>query len=573
MKAKISTTLTALAVILSCSITSILTISCSDGDSITENEIMYEAEIWDISPLVISVKVVSTEGYSVLNEQTVKKITATYHDQTYACLKETRYYLPNFYGLTYANDYLLFGELDGADTYHGDELILDWGDGSKKDTITFSHRLNWEDSKFSVHQEFRLNGKVTTGQIVIHKDLSAETDNTPRRNIPLSSDQLKLVHRINAFGFELFRKMYDHLETPNISCVASPLSVSYILGMLATGARFDYLDESGTRAEILKVLDMRDAWPYDYIDPMNTLFKTLIDYAPLVDTSVDIQLANAFFTRKEFTIYGGYPSFLAQYYHADYGQLDFTSPTAVEQINAWCSQKTKGLIPSIIDGISPDAVAFLLNAIYFRAEWTNGFDEKQTQEGDFTLANGRKTKLPLMHNQLTTSYIKTDLFEALYLPFSKQAYRMFLLLPNNGHTIADVVEALTDEMVTSLPWQTANATVTLPRFQISSNYDKLPEMLQALGIRKMFTPEAEFTNISPNNIFISMMKQKANLSINEQGGEAAVITIAGMYDGVELGEFPSPLPKVTFTADRPFVYLITEQSSGTIFFIGTYEGN
>ena len=77
MKAKISTTLTALAVILSCSITSILTISCSDGDSITDNDITYEATVWDISPLVISVKVVSTEGYSVLNEQTVKKITAT----------------------------------------------------------------------------------------------------------------------------------------------------------------------------------------------------------------------------------------------------------------------------------------------------------------------------------------------------------------------------------------------------------------------------------------------------------------------------------------------------------------
>lgn len=569
MKAKKYTMLTALAALLTSCLIAPLTTSCKDGgDTIN----LDDGLIWDTSPLVISVKVVSPEGYSVLNDQTVKKITATYHDQTYACLKTTRYYMPTFYGLTYVNDYLLFGELDGANTYHGEQLIIDWGDGSKQDTITFTHRPIWENEELSFQQEFRLNGKVTTGQIVIYKDFSAEADNTPRRDIPLSAFQQQLVHRINNFGFNLFREMYDHQAKPNTSCVASPLSVSYILGMLATGARFDFQEEDGTRAEILKALDMRNVWQYDYIDPMNELFKTLIDYAPLVDTSVELQLANAFFTRNEFTIYGGYPSFLAQYYHADYERLDFASPSALEQINGWCNQKTKGLIPTILDEISPQAVAFFLNAIYFRAGWSMAFDEAQTQEGDFTQADGNTTKLPLMHNRLTTSYAKTDLFEALFLPFSKQAYRMYVLLPTNGHTIADVVEALSDQIIMNIPWFTADANVTLPRFQISSDYDELSKMLQTLGIRRMFTPKAEFTEISPDPIYVSLMKQKASLTINEQGGEAAVITIAGMYDSVELDDPPSPLPVVTFTADRPFVFLITEQSSSTIFFVGTYGG-
>lgn len=556
----------ALAVILCCSIVAALTSSCKDESHLEENP---DDITWDIAPLVISVKVVSPEGYSVLNSRTAAKITAIYHGQTYACVKQSREYMPDFFGLTCKNDYLLFGELSGTETYHGEELILDWGDGSKQDTITFSHRLEWKEEMPTFHQEFRLNGKVLEGQIIIYKDLKEEVDHSLRRDMPLSTNQLRLVYRINNFGFDLFRKMYADLETPGGSCVASPLSVSYILGMLATGARPDFQNADGTRAEIIKALDMTEAWSYDRLDPMNNLFKTIIEYSPMVDTSIDIQLANAFFTRKEFTVYGGYLTFLAQYYQADYELLDFTSPTALDHINGWCSQKTKGLIPRILDEINPNAVAYLLNAIYFRGGWRVPFEESRTKEGDFTKLDGNKVKHMLMHQTTATSYAKTDLFEAVRLPFGKDAYNMQIILPNEGHTVADVIAALDAGQVKNMPWEDAIVTLTLPRFEVASDYDELPKLLETMGIRRMFTPTAEFTEISPDAIYVSKMRQKARIKVDEDGCEAAAVTIAEMEYSTSI---EPNLPEVTFTANRPFVYLITEQSSGAVFFIGTYAG-
>lgn len=542
-----------------------MTASCSSG----------EDPIWDIAPVVISVKVLSPEGYSVLNENTASKISATYQGKTYVCHSRTRTYMPDFYGLAYTNDYLLFGELSGEETYHAEEIVIDWGDGSKRDTITFSHRLEWKHDKPTFKQEFRLNGKVTTDQMVIYKDLTAnnlnEEDHTPRRWMPLSDSQKELASRINDFGFNLFRQMYAASNDPYGSCVASPLSVSYVLGMLATGARFDFGENDGTRAEILEAMGMKDSWQYDFIDPMNEFFKLLVEYTPLVDTSIDIQLANALFVRNSFTIYGGYPAFLAEYYKADYERLDFTSPTALERINGWCNQKTKGLIPSILDEIPEMAVAYFLNAIYFKGGWALPFEAEQTKQENFTHTDGSKQTLPLMHGIKATSYAQAEWFDAVQLPFAKGAYTMTILLPHQGASIDDMVNMLNKRLLDDLPWQKAQVTLTLPRFSVESDYKELHHQVEALGIHRMFTPKAEFSEISPDpELYISMMRQKARLKVDEEGCEAAAVTITEM---VTTSVDPEPeLPLVTFCADRPFAYLITEQSSGAVFFVGTYGG-
>ena len=563
---------TALLAVISCNLLATLTASCSSDDAALTPE---DDLIWDIAPLVISVKVVSPEGYAVLNANTTSRITAYYQGNTFACIPLNRAYAPQSYGLTYMNDYLLFGELSGTDTYHGEQLILNWGDGSKQDTITFSHQMSWQDNTPTFKREFRLNGKVQNDQIVIYKDLSAfnqpGADTTPRRTIPLSPQQLQLVYRINNFGFNLFRHMYASLDSPTHSCVASPLSVSYTLGMIAAGARFDFQEENGTRAEILQALDMRDSWQYDFMDPMTQCFKLLIQYTPLVDTSIDIQLANALFTRKDFTIYGGYPAFLAQYYQADFESLDFSAPDALEHINGWAYQKSKGLIPIIINQINPQTVALLLNAIYFHGGWSYPFDAQHTQEDDFTTASGQTTKLAFMHNKILLPYTQTDAFQCVRLPFNKQAYQMYILLPRNNHSVADILPLLNQQLLTDLKWTTSEVTLSLPRFETNSDYDSLPDILQKMGIRRMFTPKAEFTEISPDSIFVSMMRQKARLKVDEKGCEAAAVTIVDYGSTAEL-ETPT-WPQATFNADHPFIYLITEQSSGAVFFIGTFGGN
>ncbi|MBR3513983.1 MAG: serpin family protein [Bacteroidaceae bacterium] len=535
--------------------------SCSsDEDSATNSQ------IWDIAPVVVSVKVLSPEGYSVLNGYNTRSISATYRGNTYYCQRATtRYYAPTFYGLAYANDYLLFGELDAEQTYMGEPIIINWGDDSKADTITFSHRLEWQDNTPHFQQKFWLNGHEVTGQITIHKDLQRAPEYTPRQDMPVTAEQKRMLTPINDFGFDLFRQLKAAADEPHSSLVASPLSVAYVLGMLATAASADEGPE-GTRGEILKALHMEQQG----VDAMNALFKILADNASLVDTQTDIQLACALFVRQGYPIYGGYPSFLADYYHADYEQLDFASPTALERINAWCNQKTKGLIPSILDEIPPLAMAYLLNAIYFRGGWSTPFYPDMTREADFTRTDGTVSKLPLMHENIATFYAHTDAFDAMRLPFGQGSYQMTFLLPTGTNTTDQLVQQLSSAVLEGLTWQYADVNITLPRFSVVSDYKELPQQLEALGVHRAFIPrQALFTNMTPDeDLYVSNMRQKARLAVDEKGCEAAAVTIAGM----ETTAMPDEHEQVTFCANRPFVYLITEVSSGTVFFIGTYEG-
>lgn len=558
---------------LLCGVGLLATNGCSDGYD--DSTLIIDPVIWDYSPVILSLKVLSPEGYSILPYANLTKISATYRGQTYFCgvnPTPTRYYMPEFYGLKVQNDYLLFGELDGTDEYKDEQLIIHWGaDSIKSDTITFSR---WIIGDGRVHSTFCLNGLPVEGQMEVQKALPRANNEKEVKPIELTEQQKACINPINHFGLNLLHTM---VTDDRKSTIASPLGVAYVLAMIAGGTPAG----SPTSVEIQQALSgiLQDANSSDnsamyYLmqrEEIDDLFRTIIEQSPTTDPAVDLTVADAFFVRKEFPIYSGYVNFLANTYHADYGQLDFSSPEAIETINRWCNQKTNGLIPKIIEKIESDNIAFLMNAIYFRAPWKRPFYQESTRDEPFTKADGTNVILPMMHQENYFGYAETDDFQAIEMPFANGAYAMTFMLPKEGASLCQLIAQTNAYSLTELhkSLELLTTNVTLPRFDVDVTHDELIEQLKALGAKRIFTESAELSEISPTDLFVSMMLQKARIKINEEGCEAAAVTVAGV-DGNGIDEPSTPK---TFRADRPFAYFITERSTGLIFFAGTYCGD
>ena len=310
---------------LLCGCTLLTTSSCSN--STEEQEPTVDPVIWDYSPVVLSLKVLTPEGYSTLPYANLTKVSATYRGQTYFCgvePQDSRALAPVFYGLRAQNDYLLFGELEGVAKYEDEQVIINWGsDSIKSDTITFSH---WIISEGKVHNSFKLNGTPVEGQMEVRKKLPDARSGKNVKPIALTDHQKECINPVNQFGLNLLQKMnFNDTE----SSIASPLGVAYVLAMIAGGAPEGSLSAEEIRYA-LSGLDIDQANPANQAvlrrADFDDLFRTIIEQSPTTDPAVDLTVADAFFVRKDFPIYSGYVNYLADSYHADYGQLTKSTP-------------------------------------------------------------------------------------------------------------------------------------------------------------------------------------------------------------------------------------------------------
>lgn len=587
----------------------LLAVSCSkevpDTDTNTATLSGFSGIEWDCAPVVISIQVLSPQSYSTLPYADLSTVRAEFRGESYYCgvaPEPSRTILPNFYGLKAQNDYLLFGELNGAETYDHEQLIINWGnDAIKNDTIVFSRTIS-SDGKVEmdywvngVHVKKYGSGEETTmelghstewaarkGRLALYKDLAALTN--PNLNvttpIPLTELQEGAVLSLNHFQFNLLHKM---LESEKKSFVASPLSVAYLLAMLASGAAASE-NPVPTAVEILLALEGyadQTSVCFTYTDgptfrnaPINTLLQTFIEQATKCDPQVELTIANALFARKDFPLYNGYVNYIADSYHADYAQLDFTAPTALQAINNWCYQKTRGMIPKILNEIAPDAVAYALNAIYFKAPWALQFDKDLTRPASFFKADGSTTQVPMMYNTCSLTYRKTGNMEAVLLPFANGAYNMIIALPPEGQSLSQMTDfgygltVAVDLKAMEQDPKPSTVNLALPRFSTETTNTELKSQLQQLGIRSLFDQEqARLTEVSSEPLFVSDILQKARINVNEDGCEAAAVTTACVTNG------KAPDNIVEFRADRPFLYFITERSTGLILFAGAYCGD
>lgn len=391
------------------------------------------------------------------------------------------------------------------------------------------------------------------------------------RAIELTQEQREFVNMNTDFSFNLFRTVSQMPEGQK-SSILSPICVTYVLGMLNDGAA------GNTAKEITTVLGFGEG---DAL-AVNEFCQKLINEAPDTDPSVTLEIANTVISNKHrnVTLESQYQKDMKNYYSAEVSSLDFSKKTdALKQINGWCNKKTHGMIPGILteSELNANALFLLMNAIYFKATWTDKFDSKDTQNKTFTTESGQQKSLPMMHRKAAAQYSENEVCQMLNLPYgSGDKWSMKVLLPKDGKTVDDVINSLNAESWQALRYDGWSPVVDIdiPRFTTSFETD-LIKPLSAMGAPSMFKPYvAEFPNISSNfkeELYVGLMKQKAAIEVNEEGTKASAVTIVEMMDGAA-GPVDQPM-NVDFHANRPFVYVIQEASSGVIFFLGTYRGD
>ena len=388
--------------------------------------------------------------------------------------------------------------------------------------------------------------------------------------VQLTAEQTVFANDNNGFTLNFFQSLNG--KTKNRSIICSPLSITYVLSMVndaATGT---------TEQELEQTLGFHKGG----IRAVNDYCKNLIDNLPHVDEKVQLDIANAIFVNDKYQLKKQFQQDMANNYDAKAEALDFSSPSTLDKINGWCNEKTRGMIPEILDNVDAAMVSYLLNAIYFKAEWASMFEKKDTREEPFVTPDG-ETRVPLMHQNVYMNYLRNDQYAAVSIPYGNGQWMMTVMLPEDGKTTDDVISSLaasgwsTDFLKNPLREARRYAVdLKLPRFETAFDTDDaggLIELLMGMGIRRAFDGNsAEIPNMCENgDLYISMMKQKAKIKVNEEGSEAAAVTIAGLNFLSAVADTQEP-PKATFHANRPFVYLIHEQSSGVILFVGKFMG-
>ena len=382
-------------------------------------------------------------------------------------------------------------------------------------------------------------------------------NDNPRADIQLTNTERQLVSDNNDFAFNLFRNAQNEG-----SQIISPLSITYALGMLNNGAT------GQTQQEINIVLGFGDAGT----DAINDFCKKMLSQAPTLDKMTKVMIANTIFVNSGL----GYvlkPSFVENantYYDAKPKSRDFKDGRTLDVINQWASDHTEQMIKKALEEneFDPEAVSYLLNTIYFKGEWSMKFNKSETQNEPFN----KGEKVPMMHQECELSYTDNDTYQSLNLPYGNGAYYMTVMLPHEGKTTDDILNQLNGQSWNNNLHQmyTHIVDVKLPRFETNTDLN-LVEIMSRLGMPTAFDPnQAHFDDFCNAPTYIELMKQVAKIKLDEEGTEAAAVTVTGMTN-TSVGEEPE-LPYAVFHADRSFLYVISEQSTGAIFFIGKYTG-
>lgn len=361
------------------------------------------------------------------------------------------------------------------------------------------------------------------------------------------------AEEINKFGLDLFERL--NANSGDESLVSSPLGVSYVLAMLDNGA------VGAGKQEIGKALGID-------VDAINELSRKMIANSEGQKSSAVFSIANYLALNKDFSLKSKYQKQMATYYNAGVENLDFASPTALQTINDWCSKNTGGMIPKFLDATNADAKAYVLNALYFNGEWKKKFNADNTREETFTSENGQKRRVKMMNQDAKFYYAENDTLQLLTLPYGVGEYEMIVALPRKGKTIGDAVSYLKTQSVSALNRMTDEYKVDtyLPNFTTESKHD-LNATLQALGINAIFSDGSSLSGISKEALLVSQVLQKAKIEVSEEGTKAAAVTGAMLVGSA----MPMPVPTATFCADHPFIYMIVDNRSNVVLFVGAYK--
>jgi serine protease inhibitor len=369
----------------------------------------------------------------------------------------------------------------------------------------------------------------------------------------LSAPETLLIDAGNQFGFDLLRRAAQAQPESNI--LLSPLSASMALGMTLNGAAGTTLDSMRTALRLGTAT----------LAEINAAYRSLLDLLDGLDGSSEFRIANSVWTDTGFPFLTSFLDATRTNFDAEVQSLDLQAPASLGTINNWVNSRTNGKIPTILDQISADEVMFLINAIYFKGQWRLPFDTKQTRPAPFYALHETQNVAtmnlpPALHGHATSP--DAEVIELLY---GNGAFAMTIVLPRVGHTLAEVVSGLDAARFAS--WvaalQDTKFGLTLPKFRFEYTRE-LVDDLSALGMRVAFDgAQADFSRMAnlPQGVrlFLSRVTQKTFIDVNEEGTEAAAVTAVGVG--------ATSAPQV-IAVDRPFLFVLRERLSGTIFFVG-----
>jgi serine protease inhibitor len=369
----------------------------------------------------------------------------------------------------------------------------------------------------------------------------------------LSSAEKSIVQSGEDFGIQLFKE----LNSPDENIFISPLSVSMALGMTLNGA------DGETKSAMQKTLGFENLSE----EEINSSYQSLISLLQSMDHKVVFQIANSIWYRLGFSVEPTFIDINQKYFCAAVRGLDFSSAAAPGTINAWASENTAGKIDKIIDSIDPETMMFLINAIYFNGDWTYEFDKDKTRADVFYKSTSDKVSCTLMNQQNEFAYLSRSDLQAIDLPYSNGQFSMLVLLPQPDVSIDDVVQNLSAQSIAGILSDLAKAkgSLYLPKFKM--RYDKsLNDVLAKMGMSVAFSPSAaDFTRINKEGgLYISDVRHNSYIDVDEQGTEAAAVTVVEVV-GTSIG---GPSAGFIMRVDRPFLFLIHERHSNTVLFIG-----
>ncbi|XP_030950365.1 serpin-ZX [Quercus lobata] len=357
-------------------------------------------------------------------------------------------------------------------------------------------------------------------------------------------------------------------EGKDSNLVFSPLSIHVVLSLVAAGSKGSTLDQ------FLSFLKSKSV---DHINSFASQYVAVVFADASPSGGPRLSFANGVWLDKSFSLKPSFKQVVDTNYKAALDQVDFQTKAAevTSTVNSWAEKETSGLIKEVLPSGSVDSTTRLIfaNALYFKGAWDEKFDASATKESDFHLLNGSSVQVPFMTSKKKQVVGAYDGFKVLGLPYKqgedKRRFSMYFFLPDAKDGLPALVEKVGSEsrfLDRHLPEQKAEVgDFRIPKFKISFGFEA-SKLLKELGLVLPFSGEADLTEMVDSlvgqNLYVSSIFHKSFIEVNEEGTEAAaasaaVIALRGL-----------PPPKMDFVADHPFLFLIREDLTGTVLFIG-----
>lgn len=368
----------------------------------------------------------------------------------------------------------------------------------------------------------------------------------------------QLVNANNHFGFDLFTRLQLQQKSQPQNILISPQSIAIAVAMTRNGTA------GKTQAEMTQTLRLEQLDPVTVDSSYEQLIKTLTT----ADKSVKLAIANSLWVNQNISLKDSFIKTSQDFYQGDVSNLNFTDTSAKNTINQWVASNTANQIAEIVDSISPEDALYLINAIYFKASWTDKFDPNTTTEQPFYLESKTIKPVAMMSQTGDYLYSENQQFQAIRLPYGKGELGMYIFLPQANSSLEQFNQQLNlDNLQTWLSQMRSQpGNISLPKFKLEYTTE-LKNVLSSLGMQQVFNfAQADFSAMTDIAVALDQVKHKAVIEVNEEGTEAAAATSSG----IRITSATPQKQPFEMNINRPFFFAIRDDNTGTILFMGNF---